>query len=157
MHRTIQLLCVLIALACGGSSAFADCWTYFDPPMGTCTGAGGCRGFYPRTTCIMGCVSGSCNNSGNSTECCGTIHRYAQGYDDGQDTCRGDICGAVRVHIRSSTSKIPFLNKTAIPRHAKDALFHYQPPRILLIPNRCTRAYGIFFDPGFGAPSREGM
>jgi hypothetical protein len=78
--RRFQWLILLGVVTFGSSLASGqfDCWSYDNAPPGHCTGAGGCEGQYPQTHCIIGCNSGGCNTSGNSTECCGVNHNYAQ-------------------------------------------------------------------------------
>ena len=134
---------------------FSELLELDDPGDGVCTGAGGCEGTYPRTLCINGCVSGGCNDDGNSAECCGHEYRYAAGFWDGQ-TCKGSTCGDIRVHLAQTNGKA--LQTTKVAANAPDDPFlNYHPARIMFIPNRCTHGYDVFLDGDAVTVSKEGM
>jgi hypothetical protein len=86
------------ALACGTSKAQNNCVSYFDPPPKHCTGSGGCDTFVPVTSCIMGCIRGTCNPQGNVASCCGVASYYAQIFPDG-GICSGQNCGLSRINL----------------------------------------------------------
>jgi len=139
---SVKLAVFLLALACGTGVARAqDCVSYFDPSPGTCTGSNGCVGSYPRTSCIIGCISGTCNPNGNSTSCCGITHFYAQIFSDG-GTCSGENCGLSR--IQRASIAIKRFNNVAEPQLAQRPL--YLPPRRLFVPNKCTHEYDVIYE-----------
>lgn len=101
---------------------------------------------------MLGCVSGSCNNDGNSGECCGQRFYYAQGYEWGSADCHGLICGESPVRrARRQERRSGELNAAAL--NLKPA---YRAPRILFVPNRCTHEYEVFFE-NFAALPKGGM
>lgn len=153
--RRFQCLAVLGVVTFASSLAFGqfDCWSYTNPPDGHCSGAGGCEGNYPRTGCMIGCVSGGCNPSGNSTECCGARYDYAAGFNDGQNNCNGEDCGLIRVHLRARLQA----ETQTVANKESDPLLDYHPPRILFIVNKCTRGYEPFYERDSSPLPKGGM
>ncbi len=97
--RALLTLFVVSVMVFATRNAKAGCWGYGEGDEGECSGANGCTGFCIVTYCDIGCVSGECNGTGNSRECCGNRIDYAQIDPDG-GTC--DFCGNVRTHARTS-------------------------------------------------------
>jgi hypothetical protein len=153
MYR-LRLLLLLGFVVGAFQFASAGCWDYVDPGPGMCTGAVGCRGTYPRTLCSFGCISGGCNSSGNSAECCGVEHHYAAGWDDGSGDCRNDACGAIRVGLHA---KHQGPKSRALTADSNEPTLVYRPPRILLVPSKCTHVYEPLFDQSSSVVSKQGM
>src|SRR5260370_17852390 len=124
MRTEFRLLLLSVIVLCRASFAQAQCFDYSDPGPGTCSGAGGCEGTYPRTLCFGGCISGTCNPDGNIANCCGTPHTYPQAYPDGQNNCTGSS-GLIIVHLPR--------HPTPPPVHI-NTLTHRQPPPHLALP-----------------------
>lgn len=140
-HGKALFLLAFVLSVCRFTAA-QGCWSYYDPQEGTCSGPGGCEGYYPRTECTTGCIAGSCNPDGNSTECCGVRYDYAQGYS-GYGECDGYDCGNIRRARRERTAPA----KTVALNIKPDiALLTYRSPRIVFVPNRCTHEYEAFFE-----------
>lgn len=139
-HIRILLLLGIVLASCQFVTA-QICWSYMDYGVFLCGGAGGCEGEYPRIYCMLGCISGSCNPDGNSTECCGRRYDYAQGYQWGNADCHGLNCGEkpsrARRQERRSGAYTAALNPK--PQFA-------QLPRILFVPSRCTHEYVAVFE-----------
>jgi hypothetical protein len=158
MRTEFRLLLLSVIVLCSASFAQAQCFDYSDPGPGTCSGAGGCEGTYPRTLCFGGCISGTCNPDGNIANCCGTPHTYAQAYPDGQNNCTG-WCGLISVHLaRRHTRRPGKIQNVSHRKHDPDvALLAYRPQRILFVPNTCTHVYEAFLEGYVLAPSKGGM
>jgi hypothetical protein len=154
--RRLQWLVLLGVVTFASPLAFGQysCWSYYDPPQGHCTGTGGCEGTYPRTECIIGCISGNCNPSGNYAECCNHSYPYAAGINDGSDQCQRDSCGDIRTHLARSKART---TTEAIATNSKDPLLDYHPPRILFIVSRRTHGYEPFYERDSSPMSKEGM
>jgi len=97
--RAFLLIFAVFVVMFATRIAKADCTGYSDNGSISCSGANGCKSQWEMITCWFGCTSGTCNPDGNTTECCGAPHDYAQVYPDGG---RGCECGDVRVHARAS-------------------------------------------------------
>jgi hypothetical protein len=160
--RTLLPMVAMLLLLFAARSAKANCWEYFDWGSVDCTGLHGCMSQWEEIGCTFGCISGSCNPTGNSTECCGTRHDYAAGHDDGQGGCSGVNCGNVRfrVHARASHLSSP---------HSAELLQGYTPGLVMLSAdlsykstqlvytfNRCNHSYEAVVEDG-GVLAREGM
>lgn len=126
----LPLLFVVVMIALATSTAKADCVEYWDNGSVNCTGTGGCESQWENITCFyLGCVSGTCNPKGNSTECCGVRHDYAQIYSDGGGNCSGIECDDTRfrVHARSLHTN---------PQYRAELLRGYTPGLIMLSADR---------------------
>jgi hypothetical protein len=130
---TVALAFVLMIFAPARSEAL--CWSYF-PHTSPCTGTGGCSSHYSWSSCFDGCVSGTCNNSGGSGECCGHLYYTAVIYQDDGD-CHGGACGEVRVHVSKNVPKRPALESQGV---------YYRLPGLRYIPDRCAHTYAVMID-----------
>jgi hypothetical protein len=152
--RTLLPLLVVLLMVFTSRTAKADCWDYWDIGAVNCTGPGGCRSQWERVTCTFGCVSGSCNSTGNSTECCGTRHDYAAGYPDGQGGCHGVNCGgaSIRTHARSSHTaadhSAELLQGYSPALILLSADLSYKPPELMYVLNRCSHNYELIVQDG---------
>ena len=148
MSKQLALLGIVGFLVLTPSIAKAQgCWGYFDPPPGQCSDAGGCQGEYARTECVIGCAWGYCNDN-NSTDCCGQIHYYAQFYGIAGGDCSGvSWCGYIPARAALREKRRGRVKDMAKPKlRPEDSFLAYRPPRILLLPNRCTNVYEPFFE-----------
>jgi hypothetical protein len=101
--RGVSSLFFLLMMVFATRAAKAGCYDYFDLGPVNCSGANGCKSQWESVTCGFGCTEGTCDRSGNSTECCGVRHDYAQIAATGR--CPDTECGpggTTRVHARSS-------------------------------------------------------
>jgi hypothetical protein len=158
LRITLRALALLAVTLGGAYFARADespCWTYYDPPEGQC--GGGCGGYYPTTECWVGCTSGICYSNGNSADCCGTPHDYAEGYDDGGQTdCKDLYCGenpTRQAHIR----KLRGNSVNASLRSDLGAFSSARVARMLFVPNRCTHAYDVVLENFPARPNKKGL
>lgn len=141
------------------SSAFAvsrrDCWSYLDPSQGLCTGAHGCFGFYPRTQCIPGCISGSCYAYG-------TIQTVAA-----RNTTMRRASTTVRTTVTALTAgkSVPGAAGRRQGRGGESqgrgepaALADDLSSPAHSLHSQCLQAgYEVFFEGGFPLPEREGL
>lgn len=122
----------------------------------------GCRWMrrgIPEHPLHLGMHIGRMPSHGNSAECCGVRYDYAQGYEWGGLDCSAE-CGlrparrAGREEQRSSKANIVAL------KHAPDfetlLSLAYQAPRIVFVPNSCTREYDAIFE-NFPALPKRGI
>ena len=153
--KRIEILLLLgFAFSACHVVAAQTCWSYIDPPPGQCSGAGGCTGSYPRTLCFTGCVSGTCYPDGASAECCGQIHYYAVGYEWGGLDCSDFGCGAAPTRRARSEVRKGWQGKiTALQIKPGYGPLSYR-PRVVFVPNRCTREYDAFFEDLAPLPER---
>lgn len=153
MRKLWVLTVVLGVLACC-KSANAGCYDYsvFGPIQ--CTGTGGCTGEFYRVRCTWGCISGSCNNQGNSGECCGKIYYSAQIYPD-QASCHcGELPTVARRLEPSSRSEdaFPASRKTRASVIVASRLMTPRLPRFTFVPDTCAHAYAVVVDDGTASP-----
>jgi len=154
LARALPPLFAILAALFSAPAAKAECWDYWDWGAVDCTGSGGCESQWEDITCGIGCVSGSCNSTGNSTECCGTRHDYAAGVDDGQDSCHGVGCGGSpgRHHIRGpraqSQHRAELLQGYTPGLVMISADLSYKEPQLIYVLNRCNRTYEAVADGG---------
>jgi hypothetical protein len=151
MRIQLSLITLFIALACGTSNA-QNCVSYFDPPPKHCIGSGGCDTFVPTTSCIIGCISGTCNPNGNVASCCGVASFYAQIFTDG-GTCSGQNCGLSRIN-RAKKMRANFETLNA---HFSPPLPGRMPLRRIFTLNTCTKDYAVVYEWDGLRPAVKGM
>jgi len=147
----VTVLLVGVALLTPSRSS-ALCWSYRNV-IGHCNGAGGCQGQYQYSVCMVGCISGECNNNGGSGLCCGSVlYHSAVIYPDGND-CSGGNCGylPVRSASRHSQRKVG-----SDPPSEEFAVLHrgsfYRSPGLRFMPDRCRHAYAVVIEDGTPIP-----
>ena len=144
-------LTVLVMVFAARSANAGVCWGYSELDPEECVGHE-CMDSWTPTYCSFGCVSGTCDNQGNSTECCGTSHYVAQIYPDG-DSCKDQGCGEsglFRFH-----TKTPLVNS----QHSAElrqgyspglvmlsANVSYKPARLIYVYNRCSRSFKLIIE-----------
>jgi hypothetical protein len=156
---TILSVVVFVLLVPCLTQAQANCWSLYDPPPGTCNGPDGCQGVYANTFCIMGCVSGTCNNDANSANCCGVYHFWASLYPDGQNSCSGGECGDIRARLaqrQKRRGQVKFARQQ-LKLSPKDSFLSYRPPRVIFLANSCSHVYEVFLENYVPRPVRGGM
>jgi len=110
---------------------------------GTVEGAEAARIAIPQTECLIGCTPGWCHSNDGEDDCCGVIHRYAIGFNDGDpEECKSLECGEVRqrkAHIQSLRGNLV----NTVFKSDLDAGSSVRLPSVVLVPNRCTHAYDV--------------
>lgn len=131
---------VLLSLFVVTGVARAQSCVSYGSESRTCISTG-CNDVVVLSTCMIGCVSGSCNPNGNSTVCCGIRTDYAQIFTDG-GTCQGKECGLARILRAEKQAK-----KIGSVAEAKSYTLPLPlPPRRLFVANRCTHEFDIAYD-----------
>jgi len=154
--RVILTLFVVLLVVFSARSAKAGvCWGYDTFDSEDCTGAHGCFGSRAPTYCSFGCISGTCNNQGNSTECCGTSHYIAQITPDG-DSCDAEECtggsGVFRTH--ASVSHVNSEHSAERRQGYSPGLImlsanmSYKPARLIYVFNRCSHSFKLIVEDG---------
>jgi hypothetical protein len=150
--RTMRALLpafVVLTMVLAVRTVKADCVGYDDFGSIPCSGANGCHSQWELITCGFGCDAGTCEDDGNSTECCGTKHEYAQIVGDG-GAC-GE-CGGIRFHAGAAH---------ASPQHNAElrqgytpglimlsANLSYRPSQLVYTLNRCNHKYELTVEEG---------
>jgi len=160
--RTLFSLAVLIVAIFAARPSKAYCVDYNDFGAEDCTGTGGCESSWEEILCGFGCVSGTCDPRGNSTECCGHKETYAQITPEGGGDCSGNECGDARIRVHRTT-----LHASA--EHRRELLQGYTPglillsdelaykePQVIYSFHRCNHSYEIAIEDG-KVLSRNGM
>jgi len=141
---TMLSLTILIGL---GSARAQNCVRYIDAQR-LCTGPG-CNVIVPDTRCTFGCISGTCNPLGNTADCCGVPHDYAQIFSDG-GTCAGQDCGLLVIR-RSEMRTRKFSTLADLEGTPPLAL----PLRRLFMPNKCTHDFVVAYEWAFLPLAKE--
>lgn len=150
--RALLPVLVLFAMTFATRTVQAACWSYYAPAPDPCVGEHDCTGQWQPVYCDFGCTSGSCNDRGNSTECCGVREDYAQISPDGGNGCNTGDCGEqgeVRIRSHAQTPR-------ATPEHRAELLqsyspglimvsasMSYKPPELLYRFNGCSHSYEL--------------
>jgi len=155
--RVLLLVSGALILTLDTAPARARCVDYWDIGSVPCSGPGGCQSEWEDVTCWFGCISGTCNDDGNSTECCGVRHDYAQVYGDGGN-CDNE-CGdsPVRVHATASNTN-PLHRAELLQGYSPglimlDAHTSYKPTQLIYVLNRCNHTYELMVLDGRVVPS----